>query len=148
MQVHFACGVVLIFWEVLQNPEYMSLPRDLDVVELWSGVGSIWTAAGKRGLAAKPFDKNRAPLETALSEDILSAAPSQRHLSVVLLFPWWWSPLGCTSRHLSPPIVRPFWVHFGVEVCHEVETGRLAVGGGGVLQLCVRQQLKHQTHCQ
>ena len=63
---------------MLTDPTYASLERDLDVVELWSGVGSIWTAAIKRGFAAQPYDKNRAPLETAISEDILSAAPRKR----------------------------------------------------------------------
>ena len=60
--------------EVLANPEFTALPRDLDLVELWSGVGSIVAAATKRNLKAVPFDKNRHPVETAVSEDILSPA--------------------------------------------------------------------------
>ena len=77
---HFSHVVVSIFREVLADPAYTSLERDLDVVKLWSGVGTIWSAAAKRGLAAKPFDKNREPLETMMSEDILSMVPSQRPL--------------------------------------------------------------------
>ena len=56
---------------MLTDPEFVNLPRDLDVVELWSGVGSIVNAALKRNMKAMPFDKNRNPLETAISEYIL-----------------------------------------------------------------------------
>ena len=61
---------------MLTDPEYVNLPRDLDVVELWSGVGNIVNAALKRNMKAVPFDKNRNPLETAISEDILCPALS------------------------------------------------------------------------
>ena len=40
------------------------------VVELWSGVGNIYNAAHQRQLNAKPFDKQRLPAETLISEDI------------------------------------------------------------------------------
>lgn len=36
-----------------------STPRDLDVVEVFSGVASIVTAARSEGMHAEPFDKNR-----------------------------------------------------------------------------------------
>ena len=62
--------------EVLADPEFADLPRDLDVVELWSGVGNIVAAALKRNMKAVPFDKNRKPLDTVISEDILCPAPS------------------------------------------------------------------------
>ena len=42
--------------------------RDLDVVELFSGCGSIWGAALRRGLQACGFDKQRSP-----DEDIATA---------------------------------------------------------------------------
>jgi len=58
--------------QVLQSADFASLQRDLDVVELWSGVESIVTAARKKGLQAEPFDKNRVPGVTTFSEDICS----------------------------------------------------------------------------
>ena len=44
---------------VLSAPDTASLPRDLDVAELWSGVGAIVHAAVSHGLRAAPFDKFR-----------------------------------------------------------------------------------------
>ena len=58
--------------QVLQNAEFANIQRDLDVVELWSGVESIVTAARNKGLKAEPFDKNRKPGVTTFSEDICS----------------------------------------------------------------------------
>jgi hypothetical protein len=46
--------------------------RDLDVVELWSGVGSIYKAAVRKNLRAKPFDIGREPGVTDRTEDITS----------------------------------------------------------------------------
>jgi hypothetical protein len=48
------------------------LERDLDVVELWSGVGSIYKAAMRQNLRAKPFDILREPGITDRTEDITS----------------------------------------------------------------------------
>ena len=48
--------------------------RDLDIVELWSGVGSITVAGRQRGHRAEPFDLHRAPgstdIEGPLCEDL------------------------------------------------------------------------------
>ena len=38
--------------------------RDLDIVELWSGVASVVRAARLDGLRAEPFDINRVPGRT------------------------------------------------------------------------------------
>ena len=70
-----ACPIVL--WgftvaSVLSDPEFASLPRDLDVVELWSGVHSLGLACRARGLRAQPFDKKRSDGVTGVSEDILT----------------------------------------------------------------------------
>lgn len=60
--------------------------RDLDVVELWSGVGSIVKAA--RNHVAVPFDINRRPgvtdLEGPGNEDITSPAGFNKALDYVL----------------------------------------------------------------
>jgi hypothetical protein len=57
---------------VVADPGYADLPRDLDVVELWSGVQSIVNAAIKMSLNAKPYDILREPGKTEFSEDITS----------------------------------------------------------------------------
>ena len=46
---------------VMASLHYTSLHRDLDVVELWSGVGSTVKAAEAYGLSAAAFDKDRRP---------------------------------------------------------------------------------------
>lgn len=58
--------------QVTADPLYSQIERDLDVVELWSGVGTVFVAALKKGYAAKPFDILRDPLVTHRSEDIAS----------------------------------------------------------------------------
>jgi hypothetical protein len=60
---------------VLQDSQLSGLERDLDAVELWSGVASIVAAARKQGKQAEPFDKNRVPGVTTYSEDICSGLP-------------------------------------------------------------------------
>ena len=61
---HYSLG------QVLNDPTYTALERDLDVVEVWSGVQSVVNAAVKHGLQARPFDINRIPGVTTYSEDI------------------------------------------------------------------------------
>lgn len=56
--------------------------RDLDVVELWSGVGSVALAAF--GLKVAVFDKNRLPGETEATEDILTHVGFLLALSLVM----------------------------------------------------------------
>ena len=46
---------------LLADPRFASSPRDLDIVELFSGVGSIAQAAQRLGFAAQAFDKGRCP---------------------------------------------------------------------------------------
>ena len=63
--------------------------RDLDVVELWSGVEAIVSAATAAGFAAMPFDKFRIRGVTDTddpntTEDILLEAGFRRALSLVL----------------------------------------------------------------
>ena len=63
--------------------------RDLDVVELWSGIGSIVRAAEAAGFTAMPFDKFRIKGITdsddpETTEDILLEAGFRRALSLVL----------------------------------------------------------------
>ena len=63
--------------------------RDLDAVELWSGVEAIVSAARVAGFTAEPFDKFRVPGVTDTddpdtTEDILLEAGFKRALSLVL----------------------------------------------------------------
>ena len=60
------------FVQVLSHELFQNSPRDLDLVELWSGVQSLVNAARFRKLSAEPFDIDRDPPRTANEEDILS----------------------------------------------------------------------------
>lgn len=64
------CMVTAYSCQVMDDPEWTNVERVLDVVELWSGVGNIYNVAQQRQLNAKPFDKQRLPAETLISEDI------------------------------------------------------------------------------
>ena len=46
---------------VLEDPAFANIERNLDVVELWSGVGTVVAAGAARGLQGLPFDKDREP---------------------------------------------------------------------------------------
>jgi hypothetical protein len=65
----------------------MNCQRDLDVVELWSGVGSVATSATDNGHAAVAFDMCRIPGITNVqgdgSEDILTMDGFEKALSLV-----------------------------------------------------------------
>ena len=56
---------------VLSDPAFTNLPRNLDAVELWSGVHSIGPPCRECGLRALPFDKCRQGV-SGDSEDILT----------------------------------------------------------------------------
>lgn len=60
--------------KVLEDIAWTSMQRDLDVVELWSGVQSVVNAGLKKGLQAMPYDKERVPGETNSKEDITSSS--------------------------------------------------------------------------
>ena len=47
--------------DVLNNRTLTNLPRDLDVVELWSGKATVYHAARAQQFSAAQFDKNRLP---------------------------------------------------------------------------------------
>ena len=71
----------------LQDPA-AAAPRNLDVVELWSGVGAVAGAAARCGMRVKTFDRDRMPgvadRRSAESENILAPAGFYRALSYVL----------------------------------------------------------------
>lgn len=69
---------------VLSSEHYSGLPRDLDVVELWSGAGTVVAAGLSYGLGCLPFDKDRVPGETEREEDITSLRGFQKALSYVM----------------------------------------------------------------
>ena len=60
--------------QVLTSPAWNSTPRDLDVVELWSGVGHVAAAARKKALRAATFEKNDDPLQNFLHQPGFMAA--------------------------------------------------------------------------
>lgn len=84
-----ACTLKVFGLSVSQVLESAPDGRDLDVVELWSGVGSIVSAAKAAGLAAAPFDKHRDhgvtdTADPSTTEDILLEAGFLRALGLVL----------------------------------------------------------------
>ena len=80
--------------------QFGSCPRDLDALELFSGVESLVYAGSSLGLACKPFDKFRLPGKTDTTEDLttetgfLNAARLVCHLRVGGLL--WMAPV-CSS---------------------------------------------------
>lgn len=69
---------------VLKSEQYSGRPRDLDVVELWSGAGTVVAAGLSHGLGCLPFDKDRVPGETEAEEDITTLKGFQKALSYVM----------------------------------------------------------------
>lgn len=60
--------------QVLTSPAWNNAARDLQVVELWSGVGHVAAAARKHGLRAATFEKNDDPLQNFLHQPGFMAA--------------------------------------------------------------------------
>ena len=79
-------GIYTVY-DVLRDPSFAALPRDLDVVELWSGVGSLVSAAKASGLQAEGFDIIRVKGVTDVpgegNEDILTVFGFRKALSLV-----------------------------------------------------------------
>ena len=69
---------------VLNSHEWMQLPRDLDCVEIFAGVGSIAAAAAEKGLRAAAYDKGRIPGATEETEDILTLQGFRGAIALVL----------------------------------------------------------------
>ena len=69
------CVFGLTLENALNMPE-AAAPREVDVVELWCGVGSIVAAASAAGYVVRKFDKHRVPgvtdTEGRACEDLLS----------------------------------------------------------------------------
>ena len=83
------CSLLIFGLTVSSVLDNASEERDLDVVELWSGVEAIVSAARVAGFRAEPFDKFRIPgvTDTAdpdITEDILLEAGFRKALSLVL----------------------------------------------------------------
>ena len=70
---------------VLNSHEWMHLPRDLDCVEIFAGVGSIAAAAADKGLRVAAYGKGRIPGATEETEDILTL----RRLPLAALLQQW-----------------------------------------------------------
>jgi hypothetical protein len=74
-----ACRLTLFGWtvtSVLSNHKLVNLTRDLDVVELWCGVGSVVRAALQRGQRAVGFDKAKSQEQDLTTKDGFEAALS------------------------------------------------------------------------
>ena len=69
---------------VLNSHEWMHLPRDLDCVEIFAGVGSIAAAAAEKGLHAAAYDKGRIPGVTEETEDILTLQGLRGAIALVM----------------------------------------------------------------
>ena len=69
---------------VLHSDEWAHLPRDLDCVEIFAGVGSIAAAAAEKGLRAAAYDKKRIPGVTEKTEDITTLRGFRGAITLVL----------------------------------------------------------------
>ena len=75
---------------VLQNIPLTTCERDLDVAELFCGVGAIWQAGQAAGYNAVGFDKSRVPgitdaiADASTCEDILSPAGFMNAVKLVI----------------------------------------------------------------
>jgi len=73
--------------DVLEDPRVIDSPRDVDVVELWSGVGSVVKAAQEKGYQALPFDIGRCPgvtdVDGPFTEDIMTLRGFEKALGYV-----------------------------------------------------------------
>jgi len=69
---------------VLNSDEWMHVPRDLDCVEIFAGVGSIAAAAAEKGLRSATYDKNRIPGVTEQTEDITTLQGFRGAIALVL----------------------------------------------------------------
>ena len=64
---------------ILQDAQFHGLPRNLDLVELWSGTEALTRAARSRRLRAEPFDILRSP-----GEDITNESGFRKALGLVM----------------------------------------------------------------
>lgn len=69
---------------ILSSDEWMHLPRDLDCVEIFAGVGSIAAAAALQGLRAATYDKYRLRGVTEQAEDITTSQGFRTAIALVL----------------------------------------------------------------
>ena len=83
-----SCGSVIVFGLTLQAALSRNSERDLDLVELWSGVGSIAGSAVESGFTVRCFDLHRVPGVTDCpgleQEDITTKQGFEAALALVL----------------------------------------------------------------
>lgn len=121
---------------VLANIAWTSMERDLDVVELWSGVQSIVNAAIAKGHTAKPYDKERVPGETDSKEDITSSRLRlhQRNVKPETMFESksvsYVVRRGCNLRFVRFPLCS--------RARHEAASRWASMDGSCVFLFCVR----------
>ena len=69
---------------VLSSHQWLLLPRALDCVEIFAGVGSIAAAAAEKGLKATTYDKLRIPGVTEQAEDITTLQGFRAAIALVM----------------------------------------------------------------
>ena len=74
----------LTVFAVLSSHEWVHLPRDLDCVEIFAGVGSIAAAAAEKGLRTAAYDKRRISGVTEHTEDITTLQGFRTAIALVL----------------------------------------------------------------
>ena len=131
---------------ILDSSEWGGLPRDLDVVELWSGAGTTAKAAQEGGLKAAEFDKHRVPgqtdVEGEINEDFTTLTGFKRAVSLVMrLRPGGLLGMGpdCSSFGFSPSSVcqrRPSEGFVGDQKRDCVKHGNL-MANAAALFLCL-----------
>ena len=99
---------------VLSDPRFRELPRTLDVLELWSGAGTVVRAAQSIGLQAQGFDKFRIVDQTLESEDLCTLTGVSNAITLLMSIveggllveapccsSWTWPNVAKTQRHHS-----------------------------------------------
>ena len=96
-RIEKACSFQWLVWgvtvvAVLTSSEFTLRERDLDCVELWSGVGAVYGAARLQGLRSQGFDIIRSADENTIVEtgfrkalDLVNVSGSQQQKTIFCL---------------------------------------------------------------
>ena len=70
--------------EVLRESSWANVPRNLDCLEVFAGVGSVAAAAAELGLRSATYDKHRVPGNTETTEDLSTEAGLRTAIALVM----------------------------------------------------------------
>ena len=70
--------------QVLRAREWADVPRNLDCLEVFAGVGSVAAAAAELGLRSATYDKHRIPGSTETTEDLSTEAGLRTAIGLVM----------------------------------------------------------------